>query len=85
MLGFNALQPDGELAYHLHPGEWGRGYATEACQVVLAWFLGEYPDASVFAFVERANAASLVLAERLGFVRSKVVRNGEIQLVRDPR
>jgi len=65
-VGFNSLGPCPELAYHLHPGAWGRGLMTEAAQAALGW-VRKRPDArEVAALIEPANTASVRLAERLG-------------------
>lgn len=81
-LGFNALTPTAELAYHLHPQHWDKGYAQEACVCLLAWLARVYPGRGCELFVERDNAASLALAARLGFVPTGVLKDGAAQFVR---
>lgn len=75
-VGLNALRPAAELAYHLHPDHWGCGYATEACGAVVDWVRAALPGVTVEAFVEPANAASVALAERLGFEATAANRDG---------
>lgn len=63
-VGFNHLGPCPELAWHLHPDAWGKGVMAEACRAAMAWL----PAASqVQAFIDPGNAASIRLAEKLGF------------------
>lgn len=81
-LGFNALTPTAELAYHLHPQHWGNGYAQEACESLLAWLAQKYPGRDCEVFVERDNVASLALAARLGFAPTGVVKDSAARFVR---
>ena len=46
---------------------WGRGYAHEAMAAILDWFDGTPMATAVVAMIEPENAASLMLARRLGF------------------
>ena len=57
-----------DLGYLLLPEAWGRGYATEACEAALSWFAGELPGEAVVLITQTANAPSMRLAARLGFV-----------------
>ncbi len=54
-----------EIGWHLHPDHWGRGYATEAAQLLLqaAWSVGLD---EVWAVVRPDNARSVAVTERLG-------------------
>ena len=47
----------------------GQGYASEACQAVLAWFDPKFQPVSIPAIISLENKSSMRLAERLGFVR----------------
>lgn len=58
-----------EIAYEFAPLFWGQGYATEACQRVLAVLFIDYAVAQVGAQVDTRNQASIALLERLGFER----------------
>ena len=66
-IGFNALSPRAELAFHLHPEFWGKGLMREAAEAALGWVRGDRPDVEVEAFIEPENGASIALATRLGF------------------
>jgi len=57
-----------ELGYLFLPASWGRGYAAEACAAALDWFRGACPGDPVVLTTQTANAASMRLAEKLGFV-----------------
>jgi len=57
-----------DLGYLLLPEAWGRGYATEACEAALNWFAGALPGEAVVLLTQTANAPSMRLAARLGFV-----------------
>ena len=57
-----------DLGYLLLPEAWRRGYATEACEAALSWFAGALPGEAVVLITQTANAPSMRLAARLGFV-----------------
>ncbi len=58
-------EQDAEIGWHLHPDVWGRGYATEVAQVILAraWAHGL---ATVHAVTYQDNALSQAVCRRLG-------------------
>ena len=58
---------EGELGYALHPDHHRQGFATEACQTVLAHAFGPLGLAEVKAGVWSDNTASLGLLHKLGF------------------
>jgi RimJ/RimL family protein N-acetyltransferase len=65
------LRPSGEeleLAYTLSPPFWGRGLAYQAASAVLRAAAVVLPDEPVIVVTQSANARSLNLAKRLGFV-----------------
>jgi ribosomal-protein-alanine N-acetyltransferase len=66
-IGFNALGPCSEIAFHQRPEFWGRGLMAEAATAALQWLRGRPGAVEVEAFVDTANRASIALAERLGF------------------
>ena len=68
-LGFNSLGICPEYAYHFVPRFWGRGLATEASRVALAWSFSR-GAASIECFIEPGKVTSIRLAERLGFQHS---------------
>lgn len=80
-LGFNHLGACPELAWHLHPDAWGKGFMMEACREALAWLA----DASqVQAFIDPANTASIRMAERLGFRETDDMAEGARRYVSAP-
>lgn len=65
-VGFNALGPCSEYAYHFVSQFWGLGLAMEASRLALSWSFSSGAEA-IEAFIEPANTRSIRLAERLGF------------------
>jgi RimJ/RimL family protein N-acetyltransferase len=65
-VGFNALGPTAEYAYHVSVPHWGQGLASEASRLALAWVFSSGTE-SVDAYVLEANVRSAALAKRLGF------------------
>jgi RimJ/RimL family protein N-acetyltransferase len=64
------LRPDAgevELGYMFLPEAWGRGYAAEACEAVLAWCTAALPGEPVVLSTQTANDRSMRLATKLGF------------------
>ena len=62
-----------EIFYSLAPGAWGNGYATEAARVVMEHAVGSLGLPEVLAEVDRGNAASVAVIERLGMTPFDVV------------
>lgn len=65
------VRPDAgeaELGYLFLPEAWGRGYAAEACAAALDWFADAYPGEPVVLCTQTANAPSMRLAAKLGFI-----------------
>jgi [ribosomal protein S5]-alanine N-acetyltransferase len=58
-------EADVELAYHLMPEQWGRGYATEAARALARWAF-QCSLVEVFALVAPANARAAATARRIG-------------------
>ncbi|MFJ5229756.1 GNAT family N-acetyltransferase [Kitasatospora sp. NPDC088391] len=64
------LRPEGgeaEIGYLFLPHAWGRGYAAEACAAALDWHAEVLPGEPVVLCTQSANAASMRVAEKLGF------------------
>lgn len=57
-----------EVGWTLRADAWGRGYATEAARSILAWGFATLELPYLTAMIHRDNAASLRVAQRLGFV-----------------
>ena len=59
----------GELGYHIYPPYRGCGFAKEACEAILK-YAGEELELDMVALrIEKGNAVSCHLADRLGFIR----------------
>jgi RimJ/RimL family protein N-acetyltransferase len=63
------------ISYWLGPGGRGRGLASAAVRLVVAWAFGELDLARVGLLIEPDNDASHRLAERCGFVREGRLRS----------
>ncbi len=75
-------RPDGaevELGYMFLPEAWGCGYAAKACAAALDWMAGALPGEPVVLCTQTANARSMRLARRSGFIE------GVEQIVEEPR
>jgi RimJ/RimL family protein N-acetyltransferase len=59
------LSDDHEVGWHLHPGHWGHGYATEATAGAMRRAFDAGVD-TVIALIVPANDRSRLVAERLG-------------------
>ncbi|QTN19114.1 GNAT family N-acetyltransferase [Brevundimonas sp. AJA228-03] len=64
-----------DVGYILHPDVWGRGLATEAVGAVLDRLFETTDHAMATADVDPANAASIRLLEKLGFLRTGFAEN----------
>jgi ribosomal-protein-alanine N-acetyltransferase len=69
MVGFAGSDREAELAYMLSPGQWGRGYATEAAREVLRFVFETTRFYAVTARAMIANPSSENVLRRLGFTR----------------
>jgi RimJ/RimL family protein N-acetyltransferase len=56
-----------EAGWVLNPAQHGRGYGTEAAAAALAWRDATLPGRETVAIIEPGHAASLRIAEKLGF------------------
>lgn len=62
-----SLAGSAEVGWVLNPAVWGKGVATEAMAAVIDWYRGR-PDAQPLScIIAPDNAASIKVAERLGF------------------
>lgn len=73
------LRPDHTalLAYEIGADHWGRGYATEACRRVVRALFDDFDAERVVAQIDTRNAASIRLAERLGFTRGALKQGAD--------
>jgi len=60
--------PEIELGWLLFDGFEGRGYANEAAQAARNWAFLELGLSSIVSYIDRDNARSIRLAERLGAI-----------------
>ncbi|MFV1601708.1 MULTISPECIES: GNAT family N-acetyltransferase [unclassified Phaeobacter] len=65
--------PEPELSWHLTEDARGKGYASEAAEVVLDWLFREKNWSSIASFIPEDNAASIALAQRIGARPEKLV------------
>jgi len=61
----NAEHGEVEIGWHLHPGWWGQGYASEAAAAVLAYGL-EHGLPEIYALTHLDNYPSQGVARRIG-------------------
>ncbi len=73
---------DVEIAWFLIRSEWGKGYATEASRAVLAYALNERRLPRVYSLIDRENARSIAVANRLGMRFDRIVRAYRRDLMR---
>jgi RimJ/RimL family protein N-acetyltransferase len=59
-----------EVGWILATAKQGKGYATEAVQTILDWARGRFVADEFACLIHPDNAASLRLADKLGFVQS---------------
>ena len=74
-VGFNSLGDSAEIAYHLCPVYWGTGIMREASTAAIEW-VRERGAATIEAFIEPDNGASIALALRLGLRATPVFSDG---------
>jgi RimJ/RimL family protein N-acetyltransferase len=80
VLSFDDHRGELEVSYAFDPDRWNRGFAFEALQTILSW-LAEVGTPSVIAVTQAANARSLRLLDRLGFVEeTRFTEFGELQV-----
>jgi ribosomal-protein-alanine N-acetyltransferase len=73
---------DTEVSYQILPEWWGKGYATETVQAVIAYGLEVLKLPRIVAETQMANIRSRRLLERLGFcLQDRLVRFGEEQAI----
>jgi RimJ/RimL family protein N-acetyltransferase len=82
-----SIEDEPELGYVFDPSVHGQGIAFEACNAALVWADENLAARSYPAIISGENAASIRLAERLGFARvSDATYRGEtIALFRRPK
>ena len=67
------MLPLPELAWTFHPAVWGRGYATESGIAARDYGFGVLQMTSMVSVIDRRNAASARVAEKVGLVLSGTI------------
>jgi RimJ/RimL family protein N-acetyltransferase len=73
-----------ELGYALRRSAWGKGYMTEAVQLVCAWAFANLPLQEIYAEVHPDNRPSQRVLEKSGFSRHPEMVYRVIKGVRFP-
>lgn len=75
-------EPQLEIAWIFNRGYRGQGYATEAARAVLQFGLDELRAARLYALIDRFNAPSIAVANRLGMRYDRIIRAYKRDLMR---
>jgi RimJ/RimL family protein N-acetyltransferase len=78
--GVNTLMTPGaaEMGYTVFAAHRGNGYATEVAQAMMDWAASEHGVTHFTSGVAPDNAPSLRVNDKLGFVRTGDVVDGEV-------
>lgn len=57
-----------ELGYTLDKSQWGKGYATEACHVLMEYAKTQLQISNLVAYTDEHNGASNRVLEKCGFI-----------------
>ena len=77
-----SLEGKPEGGWVLAPGAHGKGYATEGMQAALAWADARWPDTVTACMIAPENAASLRVAEKIGYRETtRTLYKGEASIV----
>jgi ribosomal-protein-alanine N-acetyltransferase len=80
-IGFHSVSPENrsaELAYDLSPPWWGKGIASQACEVMVQWAHLHVGLLRVQATVLTSNSRSIEVLQRCGFKREGLMRSWRI-------
>lgn len=75
-------EPDIEIAWIFNAAYRGRGYATEAARAVMEYAYSELQIARLYALIDRFNAPSIAVANRLGMRYDRIIRAYKRDLMR---
>jgi [ribosomal protein S5]-alanine N-acetyltransferase len=66
---------DGEIqfGYILSPTQWNKGYATEACKVILQFLKNQSGIKRIFTFVAPANVSSIRVLNKCGLIEEALL------------
>jgi RimJ/RimL family protein N-acetyltransferase len=70
LIPLDAVGPDIEIGWRLHPAAWRQGYAGEAAGPLLRHGLADLRLPEIVADIDPANLASVRVAEKIGMRRS---------------
>lgn len=56
-----------EITWSIVPSAQGNGYATEAAEAAIRWLEREFPHSQSVCLIHSGNAASLAVADKLGY------------------
>jgi ribosomal-protein-alanine N-acetyltransferase len=73
---------DIEIAWFLARSAWRNGYATEAARAILTYAFAQLHIPRVYALIDRENARSIAVANRLGMRYDRIVRAYRRDLMR---
>lgn len=75
-------EPDIEIAWIYNKAYHGRGYATEAAHAVMEFAFSELKVARLYALIDRFNAPSIAVANRLDMRFDRIIRAYRRDLMR---
>ena len=75
-------EPDIEIAWIFNKTYHGQGYATEAARAVSDFAFSELRIARLYALIDRFNAPSIAVANRLGMHYDRIIRAYKRDLMR---
>ena len=75
-------EPDIEIAWIFNKAYHGQGYATEAARAVMEYAFSELRIARLYALIDRFNAPSIAVANRLGMRYDRIIRAYKRDLMR---
>lgn len=75
-------EPDIEIAWIFNTAYRGRGYATEAAAAVVEFAFDQLRIARLYALIDRGNARSIAVANRLSMRYDRVIRAYKRDLMR---
>lgn len=79
----NEHRINAEIGYWIGEPYWGRGYATEAVRLLIAYAFREAELRRLYAYVYGYNIASMRVLEKVGFekeaiIKSSVIKHGKV-------
>jgi RimJ/RimL family protein N-acetyltransferase len=75
-------EPDIEIAWIFNKEYQGQGYATEAARAIMEYAFKELRIARLYALIDRFNARSIAVANRLGMRYDRIIRAYKRDLMR---